>query len=159
MDVARALTPASDLEPPAPAAETVAPRPEDIGRVTPMMEQYVEIKAANPDAPASPFPSTEGLAKLHGPVLFINGGEVDFMYGPSRANFELVTLPAFYGARDNAGHTATVYHPGGGEFANVASNWLKYQFKSDAVAGKTFVGSNCELCTNPNWETASKNLK
>lgn len=117
------------------------------------------VTPANPEAPPSPFPTTEGLAKLHGPVLFINGGEVDFMYGPSRANYEQVTLPAFYGARDNAGHTATVYHPGGGEFANVASNWLKYQFKSDAVAGKMFVGSNCELCTNPNWETASKDLK
>src|SRR6202521_2852775 len=46
-----------DLDPPAPphvpapAAEgTVVPRPaDDAGRVTPMMEQYVEIKAANPD--------------------------------------------------------------------------------------------------------------
>ena len=117
------------------------------------------VQAADPNAPASPFPSTEGLARLHGPVLFINGGEVDFMVGPSKANFELVTLPAFYGARHNAGHTATVYHPGGGEFANVASNWLKYQFKADAVAGKMFVGGSCELCTNPNWETASKDLK
>jgi len=30
---------------------------------------------------------------------------------------------AFYGVRHNAGHTAGVFHPGGGEFANVASNW------------------------------------
>src|SRR5690606_14004026 len=68
--------------------------------------------------------TTESLAALHGPVLFINGGEVDFRYEPSRANYELVTQPAFYGARDNAGHTATVFHPGGGEYANVASSWL-----------------------------------
>src|ERR1700674_55131 len=46
-----------DLDPPAPppppargGEEPVVPRPaDDAGRVTPMMEQYVEIKAANPD--------------------------------------------------------------------------------------------------------------
>ncbi len=103
--------------------------------------------------------TTEALAALHGPVAFINGGEVDFMYGPSRANFDMVNhVPAFYGARENAGHTATMYHPGGGEFANLASNWLKYHFKGDAAAGKMFVGADCGLCTNANWETAAKGL-
>src|SRR5690606_620924 len=73
--------------------------------------------------------STDGLAALHGPVLMINGGEVDFMYEPAQANFELIEhVPVFYGARENAGHTATVFHPGGGEYANVASNWLRYVF-------------------------------
>lgn len=117
----------------------------------------------NPPAEGAPVvpgrPSTAALADLHGPVLFINGGEVDFMYGPSRANFDLVNhQPAFYGARENAGHTATMYHPGGGEFANVASNWVKYHFKGDAEAGKMFVGADCGLCTLPTWETASKGL-
>jgi hypothetical protein len=49
------------------------------------------------------------------------------------------------GARDNAGHTATVFHPGGGEYANVAS--------------KMFVGDDCSLCTLATWETASKRLQ
>jgi len=103
--------------------------------------------------------TTESLAFLNGPTLFINGGDVDFMYEPSRMNFERVDhVPTFYGARDNAGHTATVYHPGGGEYANVASNWLLYFFKGDEEAGKMFVGEDCGLCSNPNWETAAKNL-
>ena len=47
------------------------------------------------------------------------------MMATSAATFDLINnVPAFYGARHNAGHTATVFHPGGGEFANVASNWL-----------------------------------
>ncbi|MES2625202.1 MAG: alpha/beta hydrolase [Pseudomonadota bacterium] len=118
------------------------------------------VSAPTAGAPAGPFPTTDALAKVHGPVLFINGGEVDFMMGPSHTNFELVThVPAFYGARENAGHTATMYHPGGGEFANVASNWLRYQFKADAEAGKMFVGEDCTLCTNPNWVTESQGLK
>src|SRR5690606_21219071 len=88
------------------------------------------VQPRNPDAPGGGFASTDDLARLHGPVLLINGGEVDFMYEPAQANFELIDhVPVFYGARDNAGHTATVFHPGGGEFANVASSWLRYVFK------------------------------
>jgi dienelactone hydrolase len=105
-------------------------------------------------------PATDGLAQVHGPVLLINGGEVDFLMEPARANFEQLNhVPAFYGARENAGHSATMYHPGGGEFANVVSNWLLYHFKDDAEAGKMFVGEDCGLCSNPNWETDSKGLK
>src|ERR1700722_20211674 len=35
---------------PIPAAQPIAPKAaEDLGRITPMMEQYIEIKSANPD--------------------------------------------------------------------------------------------------------------
>jgi hypothetical protein len=47
------------------------------------------------------------------------------MMAASKSTYDAIQkLPAFYGARHNAGHTATVFHPGGGEYANVASNWL-----------------------------------
>jgi hypothetical protein len=117
------------------------------------------VQAPNPNAPAGPFPTTDSLAKLHGPVLLINGHERDFMMATSLANFEAINhLPVFYGARHGAGHTATVDHPGGGEFANVASNWLRWQFKNDKTAAKMFVGKDCELCKNPNWDTKSKRM-
>jgi dienelactone hydrolase len=104
--------------------------------------------------------TTDTLAQVHGPILFINGHEVDFLMETSRDNFDRTNqVPTFYGSRHDAGHTATMYHKGGGEFANVASNWLKYHFKGDAAAGKMFVGADCELCTNPNWETAAKGLE
>jgi dienelactone hydrolase len=100
------------------------------------------------------------LAALHGPVLLINGHERDFLMASSRATFDAIeTQPAFYGARHGAGHTATVDHPGGGEWANVASNWLRWQFKNDKQAAKMFIGKDCSLCTNPNWDTASKRLQ
>ena len=100
------------------------------------------------------------VARLHGPVLLINGHERDFLMAASEATFEAVDgLPAFYGARRNAGHTATVDHPGGGEFANVASNWIRWRFKADKEAGKMFAGKDCSLCTNPNWVTRSKGLE
>lgn len=101
----------------------------------------------------------EGLSRLHGPVLLINGHERDFLMASSLATYEAIEkLPAFYGARHNAGHTATVDHPGGGEFANVAANWLRWQFKGDKDARRMFVGKECTLCTDPNWDTRSKRL-
>jgi hypothetical protein len=115
------------------------------------------VQAPNPNAPAGRFPSTDALKDLHGPVLLINGAERDFMTAASHATYDAIThVPAFYGARAGAGHTATVFHPGGGEYANVAANWLRWQFKKDADAAKMFVGDDCSLCTNPNWDVESK---
>lgn len=105
-------------------------------------------------------PTAEVLPKIHGPVLLLNGGDVDFLMGASASTFELLKdVPAFYGSRHNGGHSATYFHPGGGEFANVASNWLLWTFKGDKEAGKMFVGKDCELCTNSNWDVKSKGIK
>ncbi len=104
-------------------------------------------------------PTADALPKLHGPVLLLNGGEVDFLMGASAATFEAINhVPAFYGSRHNAGHSATYFHPGGGEFANVASDWLLWTFKGDKKAGKMFVGKDCSLCTNANWDVKSKGI-
>lgn len=104
--------------------------------------------------------NTAQLTALHGPVLLINGHERDFLMASSKATFDAIeTLPAFYGARHGAGHTATVDHPGGGEWANVASNWLRWQFKGDKQAAKMFVGKDCSLCTprgRRSWSARSK---
>jgi dienelactone hydrolase len=117
------------------------------------------VQPPNGNSPGGSSATTDDLAKLHGPVLMINGGEVDFMYEPAQDNFKRINhVPVFYGARENAGHTATVFHPGGGEYANVASNWLRYVFKDDAEAGKMFVGNDCSLCMLDTWETDSKGL-
>jgi hypothetical protein len=107
----------------------------------------------------SPQPTADALPKLHGSVLLLNGGEPDFLMGASAATFEAINhVPAFYGSRHNAGHSATYFHPGGGEFANVASNWLLWTFKGDKEAGRMFVGKNCSLCTNSNWDVKSKGI-
>jgi len=100
------------------------------------------------------------VARLHGPVLLINGHDRDFLMPWSQATFDAIhKLPAFYGARRNAGHTATVDHPGGGEWANVASSWALWQLKGDKQAARMFVGKDCTLCTDPNWVTRSKGLQ
>ena len=133
------------------------PRVDTIGMFNSGVQPPNPNAPANPNAQAPRFPTTDAIKDLHGPVLLINGGERDFLMAASHATYEAIShVPAFYGARDNAGHTATVFHPGGGEYANVASNWLRWQFKKNAEAAKMFVGDDCSLCTNPNWDTESK---
>jgi len=118
------------------------------------------VQKPAPGAPASPYPTADALPKLHGPVLLINGSDPDFMLATSLATFNMINnVPVFYGARHNAGHTATVFHPGGGEYANVASNWLMWTFKGDKKAGAMFIGKNCGLCTNSNWDVKQKEIK
>ena len=108
---------------------------------------------------ASTQPTADALPKIHGPVLLLNGGDVDFLMGASAATFDAINhVPAFYGSRHNAGHSATYFHPGGGEFANVASNWLLWTLKGDKEAGKMFAGKDCSLCTNSNWDVKSKGI-
>lgn len=117
------------------------------------------VQDADREDRSSTAPVPDALAELHGPVLLINGHERDFMMDESQASFAAIDhVPVFYGARHNAGHSATIFHPGGGEFANVAASWLRLHFKSDFEAGRMFVGPHCGLCTNENWDTDSKGL-
>jgi DNA mismatch repair protein MutS len=49
MDAARPIAPSDRDNAPADAGRVTPKAADDVGRVTPMMEQYIEIKAANPD--------------------------------------------------------------------------------------------------------------
>jgi dienelactone hydrolase len=128
------------------------PRVDTIG----VFNSGVQRQAAGaPPSRASP----EAVQAIRGSVLLVNGHDRDFMKGPSRDTFDLLDkVPTFYGARHGAGHTATVFHPGGGEYANVAANWLRWQLKGDKAASTMFVGDDCSLCKNPNWDVAGKRL-
>jgi hypothetical protein len=107
--------------------------------------------------PSPPRPAA--LKSLHGPVLLLNGGDTDHLKGSSKAAYEaIVNLPAFYGSRHGVGHPATLFYPGGGEFANVASAWALWQLKKDMKARAMFAGSQCGLCSNTDWEVESKRL-
>jgi predicted alpha/beta-hydrolase family hydrolase len=98
-------------------------------------------------------------AAVHSPALYISGHERDFMAPAAVADFDAIdNVPIFYGARIGGGHLATFAHAGGGEFANVAVAWLEWTLKGDEAAGRMFVGEDCGLCADPNWETASKGL-
>jgi hypothetical protein len=134
-----------------------------LGAVDPRIDTLVIFNSGvdppNAAAPPSDRPTTESLKKLRGSVLFVDGHDRDFAKLRSRNSYDLIDLPAFYASRRGGGHLATFYHPGGGEMANVAANWLRWQLKRDGKAAKMFVGADCTLCTDSNWEVAAKKLK
>jgi hypothetical protein len=101
----------------------------------------------------------ELLQKLHGPILFLNGGPNDSGHRTAKANFEAIqNVPAVHAHEDVGHYPATYRQPNGGAFAKVAGSWLKWQLKGDLTAARMFVGSSCGLCTDPKWTIERKRL-
>jgi hypothetical protein len=99
------------------------------------------------------------LAFIHSPTLYINGDSID----PATANAaddvaRLDHVPVFFGSRHGSGHAGTYSHANGGEFANIAVAWLRWQLKGDTNAGKMFTGPACSLCSDPKWTVQKKRL-
>ena len=92
------------------------------------------------------------LAFIHSPTIYINGDRID----PAMANAaddvaRLDKVPVFFGSRHGSGHSGTYSHANGGEFANIAVAWLRWQLKGDTDSSKVFTGPDCSLCSDPNW--------
>jgi hypothetical protein len=99
------------------------------------------------------------LAYIHGPTLYINGDKIDpAMVNAADDVARLDKVPVFFGSRHGSGHSGTYSHANGGEFANIAVAWLRWQLKGDKVAGKVFTGTDCSLCKDPNWAVQRKGL-
>ena len=97
------------------------------------------------------------LEHVHSPTLYINGDKIDPAMVNAADDFKrLHQVPVFFGSRHNAGHAGTYSHANGGEFANVAVAWLRWQLKRDNEASKVFTGPACSLCKNPDWTVQSK---
>jgi hypothetical protein len=56
------------------------------------------------------------------------------------------------------GHGATFYQRDGGDVAQIAVDWLDWQLRGDAAAGRTFTGPNCRLCLRRDLSVAKKRI-
>jgi hypothetical protein len=106
-------------------------------------------------------PDEKIFAGLHSPVIIVTGSEKDIAYANGKRDFETIPakIPVFYGVFPSVGHGGTYNEDNGGAFGVAAVAWLKWQLLNDSVAGTFFVGSDCRLCTDPRWQTASRSLK
>jgi hypothetical protein len=99
------------------------------------------------------------LEHVHSPTLYINGDKIDPAMVNAADDFKrLHQVPVFFGSRHDAGHAGTYSHANGGEFANVAVAWLRWQLKADKEARKVFTGPACSLCKDPKWTVQRKGL-
>ena len=98
------------------------------------------------------------LTKLHTPVLYIMGGPTDIAWPNGNDDFDkidnvpaaIVSLPV--------GHGGTFLEANGGKISQVDVAWLAWQLRHDAAAGKWFQGSDCKLCTDPQWTIRKKKI-
>jgi hypothetical protein len=68
-------------------------------------------------------------------------------------------VPVFYGVYPSIGHGGTYNQDNGGAFGVAAVAWLKWQLMNVTDARTFFVGDDCRLCTDPQWQAASRSLK
>ncbi len=108
--------------------------------------------------PGMPQVTKEQLNNIKVPTLYLLGGESDIAYGNGMDDFERINhVPIFVGNLD-VGHGGTYGQPNGGEFAQVATAWYKWQLKGDQEAGKLFTGNTPRLAQSPGWVIDRKNI-
>ena len=106
-------------------------------------------------------PDEKIFGGLHSPVIIVTGGESDIAYANGQRDFETMPahVPVFYGVYPSIGHGGTYNEDNGGAFGVAAVAWLRWQLMNDTGAKAFFVGSDCRLCQDSQWQTASRALK
>ena len=117
-----------------------------------------------PDAAGAPAAAgvnrAEMLERLHGPILFLNGGPGDSGHRTAKSNFDAIQNVLAVHAHQEVGHyPATYRQPNGGDFARVAGAWLKWHLRGDQTAAKLFTGASCGLCVDSKWTIEVKQPK
>lgn len=100
----------------------------------------------------------EALQKLHTPVIYIIGGPTDIAYPQAVDDFARVDKVPIFVASTNKGHGGTFTEDHGGIAASVAVSWLDWQLRGDPHAALRFVGKECGLCKDPQWDVDRKHI-
>ena len=106
--------------------------------------------------PNMPMPAKDKLEQVHGPIIYILGGETDIAYENGMDDFSRINHVPAFAANYPVGHGGTYAQPHGGEFRFPAIAWLDWQLKGDKKASKMFVGKKCGLSKRQGW-TVEKN--
>lgn len=108
-------------------------------------------------------PDEEIYNGIHGSVIIVTGGESDIAYANGKRDFEDLpeNVPVFYGVYPSVGHGGTYHEDNGGAYGVAAVAWLKWQLLGDTSAtGRAyFIGDECGICRDPNWQTDSRSLR
>lgn len=96
------------------------------------------------------------LADLHFPTLYVLGGETDIAYANGMDDFARIDHVPVAVASIDKGHGGTYFEPNGGAAAEVVVDWLEWRLRGDETASARFVGDDCGLCTDPEWDYEAK---
>jgi dienelactone hydrolase len=101
----------------------------------------------------------EALQKIHTPVIYLQGGPTDIAFANGNDDFARINHVPAVMVNLPVGHGGTYDKPMGGKAASIVIDWLNWQLRGDASAGRTFAGANCRLCTDAEATLERKNLK
>ena len=100
--------------------------------------------------------STASLAEVHGPVLYIEGGESDVAYRNGLTDYDRIDhVPVAFANHETAGHGGTFAEANGGSFARMTLAWLDWQLK-DGDATAVFLDG--DLSEFPGWTMKAKHF-
>lgn len=98
--------------------------------------------------------SAESLKKLHGPTIYMIGGESDIAYQNAVLDYKRINhVPVVFANHMTAGHGATFSKEFGGSFAQMTHDWLDWQFKGKDNSS-VFIENN--LSSYPGWTMIAK---
>jgi len=93
-----------------------------------------------------------------GPMFLISGGldttaPADTQQQPI---YDAVSVPVFWGTLEPADHL----EPMGdfGRMAGPSTAWFLWQLAADDEASALFVGTDCELCVDPDWSVSKRDI-
>jgi predicted dienelactone hydrolase len=109
----------------------------------------------------------QGVTALHAPVLYVDGGiDNDYVAWETNITYAVTSVPAVLAENSQAGHTGFWDDPSDGSpppgpYQNeplvVAPQWLAFMLYGSPEGRAFFFGSDCGLCSRPNWTVQSKN--
>lgn len=100
--------------------------------------------------------SRNSLSKIDGKIIYIVGGESDVAYKNALLDYQRINhVPVTFANLVEGGHGGTFNQQFGGSFAQIALNWLDWQFKNKDQSA-LFLKN--ELSHFPGWTMKSKNF-
>lgn len=101
--------------------------------------------------------SKENLKNLHGPVLYLIGGEGDIAYGNAVKDYDRIdNVPVAFANQVRVGHGGTFHEPYGGSFSPMVRSWLGWQFKDKRSEIDVFLRNS--LKDFPDYTMKAKNF-
>jgi hypothetical protein len=98
------------------------------------------------------------LGTLHGPVLYVLGGEEDMARANGLDDFGRIEHVAAAVVDIPVGHGGTFQERDGGVGAEVVVTWLNWILRGDPEAGKQFLGPDCGYCRDERFTLLRKNI-
>lgn len=96
------------------------------------------------------------LPNLKNPAAFLCGNESDIANANCVTDFEMVTVPVFFGVFP--GDHLGILGAYADQINPVAAAWLRWRLMDDAALASWFVGPDCMLCKDSKWTVKQKML-